>query len=107
MPIHAALPIYFQGEEALNNAYLQGDQDGYRIGHQDGIEEQAAADLKRCDECRKATQDLAYNAGIRRGTEITLEDYQYPCAGCGELIMPSKEDLLKAFRNWGHEGCIR
>jgi len=52
---------------------------------------------------------------VNGSTEFDFEDKEvfakeaglmYSCCKCGKLIIPSKETLGEAFKNWGHASCI-
>ena len=30
----------------------------------------------------------------------------FPCSKCGKQVIPSRESLLRVFKDWGHASCI-
>lgn len=30
----------------------------------------------------------------------------FPCSGCGKPILATRENILAAFKEWGHPGCL-
>jgi hypothetical protein len=35
-----------------------------------------------------------------------LSEFTFPCSECNKQIIPTRESLLKAFKDWGHAECI-
>ena len=35
-----------------------------------------------------------------------LSDLTYPCSVCNKQIIPSRESLHKAFKDWAHSECV-